>query len=518
MRFFFRIKSLLLALLSGVCLALGFPTWDGRLPANHLLAWVAFIPLFFALENRPPKQRFLLGWLTGLVYFSGTIWWVTISMRQYGGLPVALAFLLMLLLVAYLACYAGGFALCVGSDFLYRPAGLLLPALFWTTFEYLRAHLLTGFPWSALGYSQYRFLPAIQIADFSSVYGVGFVLVLFNTALTRLIKTAASAKKLDRVAMGVALLTPALTFSYGQFRLQQPMAGDASLKVGVVQGNIPQDRKWDDDFKDETLSIYKRLSQSTQSDAPALLIWPESATPLFFQVDPHYQAELLDLTQAGRFNLLFGSPAFDPVDPARLYNSAYFLSPASGILARYDKMHLVPFGEYVPLASLLFFVDKITTGIGDFVPGETPAVVEVAGEKIGTAICFEVIFPELVRKMVDRGATIMTTITNDAWFGTSPAASQHFSMVVFRAVENRVPFARAANTGISGFIDAHGRILEQTPLFVEAALTRTLSPGIRKSFYTTHGDLFPVGCVTIVTLLLVRSTASRRLWGSGENG
>ncbi len=481
-----------------------FPPWNDILPDNHLLAWIAFIPLFFATENLPPRQRFLLGWLTGLVYFSGTIWWVTISMRQYGGLPVVLAFLLMLLLVAYLACYVGGFALCVGSDFLYRPAGFLLPALFWTTFEYLRAHLLTGFPWSALGYSQYRFLPAIQIADFSSVYGVGFVIVLFNTALARLIKTAVSTRRPDPAAIRVALVTVALTFGYGQFRLQQPMGGASPLKVGVVQGNIAQDRKWDDDFKDETLDIYKRLSQSTRPASPQLLVWPESATPLFFQVDPHYQAELLDLTQEGQFDLLFGSPAFDPVDSSRLYNSAYFLSPTAGILARYDKMHLVPFGEYVPLSSLLFFVDKITMGIGDFAPGDSPSVVEVAGEKIGTAICFEVIFPELVRKAVDQGATIMTTITNDAWFGDSPAASQHFSMVVFRAVENRVPFARAANTGISGFIDAHGRILEQTPLFVEAAITRTLSPGIRKSFYTTYGDLFPIACLVIGLLLMAR--------------
>jgi apolipoprotein N-acyltransferase len=498
-------KRFLLALLSGVGLVGSFPPWDDFLPGNHLLAWIAFIPLFFAMGNRPPKERFLLGWLTGLVYFSGTIWWVTISMRQYGGLPVSLAFLLMLLLVAYLACYAGGFALCIGPDFLYRPAGFLLPALFWTTFEYLRAHLLTGFPWSALGYSQYRFLSAIQIADFSSVYGVGFVIVLFNTALTRLIQTAVSARKLDRIGIGVVFSVFALTFGYGQFRLQQPMGGTSSLKVGVVQGNIPQDRKWDDDFKDETIHIYKRLSESTRPESPALLVWPESATPFFFQVDPHYQAELLDLTQAGRFTLLFGSPAFDPSDSARLYNSAYFLSPTSGILARYDKMHLVPFGEYVPLSSLLFFVDKITMGIGDFAPGNRTAVVEVAGEKIGTAICFEVIFPELVRKVVDQGATIMTTITNDAWFGRSPAASQHFSMVVFRAVENRVPFARAANTGISGFIDAHGRIVEQTPLFVEAALTRALSPGIRKSFYTTYGDLFPIACLIVGLFLMVRS-------------
>lgn len=485
--------SYLSAVASGLLLAASFPRWDW-----NLLAWVALVPLLLVLNGQPTRRRFLLGWLAGLVFFSGTLWWVTISMRQYGGLSAVPAFAFLLLLSAYLALYVGLFAVGIGATVASSSlVATLAPATLWTALEYARAHLLTGFPWASLGYSQYRNLPIIQIADVASIYGVGFLIVLVNTAAAALFSSWGQERRVNWKPLGIAVCAVVAALGYGQMRLNQTM-GDGAVQVAVVQGNIAQDKKWDEDFRDETLDRYLRLSRSTMRAKPALVVWPESATPVFFQTDLAYQTALFDLVETGQFDLLFGSPAFDPERsdrPATLYNSAFLLSPTQEKIDRYDKRHLVPFGEYVPLGPLLFFVNKMAEGIGDFTPGRVPTVMKAAGTSVGVVICFEAIFPEEVRQFVDQGAALMTTITNDAWFGDSAAADQHFSMVVFRAIENRVPFARAANTGISGFIDAHGNIQSRTALFVEAAAVASLSPGTRRTFYTAHGDLFAIGCV-----------------------
>ncbi len=481
------------AIASGLLLAASFPRWD-----FNLLAWVALVPLLLVLNGQPTRRRFFLGWLTGLAFFSCTLWWVTVSMRLYGGLPAVAAFAFLLLLAAYLALYIGLFAVGVGPTVVSSsPIGILAPALLWTALEYARAHLLTGFPWASLAYSQYRNLPIIQIADVASIYGVGFLIVLVNTAAASLLCDRWRGQRVNWKPLGIAACAVVATLGYGHIRLTQTM-GDGAISVAVVQGNIAQDKKWDEDFRDETLDRYLRLSRSVMPARPALVVWPESATPVFFQTDPTYQTALFDLVATGQFDLLFGSPAFDQeksAGPATLYNSAFLLSSTRSDIDRYDKRHLVPFGEYIPLGPLLFFVNKMAEGIGDFASGQTPTVLKAAGTQIGVVICFEVIFPEEVREFAHRGASLMTTLTNDAWFGDSAAAEQHFSMVVFRAIENRVPFARAANTGISGFIDAHGNIQSRTALFVEAAAVASLSPGTRRTFYTTHGDRFALACV-----------------------
>jgi len=190
-------------------------------------------------------------------------------------------------------------------------------------------------------------------------------------------------------------------------------------------------------------------------------------------------------------------------DADRLSNSAVLLSPDGAIISTYDKIHLVPYGEYVPLRSLFPFIEKITVGIGDFLPGEDPVVMKTPFAKIGTLICYEIIFPGLVRKFVDRDANVLVTITNDAWFGRTSAPYQHFYMAVFRAVENRVPVVRAANTGISGFIDSRGRIIRKSDIFVEATLTENVAIGNKKSFYTKHGDMFAYVCIACSLLMLI---------------
>ncbi len=497
-----------LSLLSGVLLFLSFPRFG-----FFLLAWVALVPLLFAIQHQSASRSFLLGWLTGLIYFGGTVSWVTISMHHYGKLPWAISYALMIVLVSYLASFIGLFATSLRWT-MQRVDSLSVAPFLWVTLELARGHLLTGFPWVSLGYSQYRFLPFIQIADITSIYGVSFALMLANVALYQLIRQLIQTGLKKQIAWRyplVAVLILLSIFIYGFIRLSQPMKGGKTLDVAVIQGNIPQDRKWDKAFQDETVQIYKRLSLDIfKKSRPDLVVWPESATPFFFQTERQYQDEMIGLAKGGSSHLLFGSPAFEATEAGQvsLLNSAYLISPTTQAISRYDKIHLVPFGEYVPLKFLLFFLSKIVEGVGDFIPGQDATVMEAAGLKIGTVICFEVIFPDLVRRFVKGGAVVMTTITNDAWFGDSAAPDQHFSMVVFRAIENRTPFARAANTGISGFIDSRGRIIKKTPLFVEAALAERLNARSEETFYTAYGDLFAIACV-IITFALMMSAKRR---------
>jgi len=514
-------KDRALAVLSGTLLVLSFPKYD-----LSLLAWLALVPYFLAIQDRKASEAFWLGWMAGGIYFLGTVNWVTITMERYGKLPAVISSLLMLLLVAYLGLYVGLFGFLLkylaprsakAQDAFPLTLVILAPSL-WVTLEFLRGHLLTGFPWVLLGYSQYRILPIIQIADVTSVYGVSFLIVMVNAVLYLIIRRfwAGSMEAKTTTALsfsiGISFLLVLLSLGYGYWRTRGLSSNNGpTIKVAAVQGNIPQDVKWDERYRKATIETYQRLTLKVLSDHPDLVVWPESAVPFLVETDPTGRQEITSFVKGRDFYLLFGSPAVKLLNrQPRLQNSAYLLSDQGRIQGRYDKIHLVPFGEYVPLSSLLFFVNKLVEGIGDFTPGEDYTVMDLPKGKVGTVICFEVIFPELVREFVRNGAQLMTTITNDSWFGRSSAAYQHFSMVVFRAVENRVAFARAANTGISGFIEPTGRIIQQSPLFVEAALVSELPLPQTASLtlYTRWGDFFAYVCgiITLVFWLQRRKT------------
>lgn len=487
--------------MSGVLLAVSFP-----LPGLSILAWCALVPLLVAIGQQSARNAFRLGFCTGFVSFVGILYWLNIVMTTYGKLPLPVSVVLTLILSAYLALfiaipsYLGRRAEDAGI-----PLAVSLP-LFWVAGELLRSFLLTGFPWASLGYTQYRTLPLIQIADLTGVYGLSFLIVLGNVALLRLALwiRARNGVPFPYRETVVLLLLLALTVGYGFFRLNQPDGGKR-LRVALAQGNIPQDVKWDPAFQETTVATYERLSRKAGTGSIDLLVWPESALPFFYQTEEQYAARVQRLARELQASLVVGSPAFRKEgDALRYLNSAFLLGPTGETLGRGDKFHLVPFGEYVPLARLLPFVHKLVVGIGDFSPGEAITPLAAPFGKLGVLVCYEGIFPEISREFARKGAQLLVIVTNDAWYGRSSAPYQHFSMAVFRAVENRVPLVRAANTGITALIDSRGHVRGMTGLFSEALLTGEVRLGNGDTIYSRFGDFFAWLCLLGGALAVVR--------------
>lgn len=512
------VRLILLAATTGILLPYCFPKYD-----LGLLAWVALIPLHIALAGLSRRrQAFWLGWLAGIICSTGIMSWVVTAMHTYGKVPLVFSYGIMLLLTAYLGLYVGIYSAGVVWFRMLMPRyGLFAAPCLWVTLELLRTYVLSGLPWSLLGYSQYRQLDVIQIADHLGVYGVSFLIVLTNVALAELylwlmpLFRGFRPARLPWELVTTAAMLMGLSWAYSTSLIaSEGMEGSkATLQVGVVQPNIDQAIKWDQAFREETLRRYDRLTESFGYGLD-LIVWPEAATPFIYEREPVYQLELVALANRASAPLLFGSPAvrFDADRKPFLLNSAYLLSPDGQLLGRYDKQHLVPFGEYIPLkSSLLFFLEKMVEGIGDFQAGPGPTILsfqlkqsdgaaQARRVKFGIVICYEVIFPDLVRRIAHSGAEFLVTITNDAWFGDSSAPAQHFSMVVFRSVENHLAFARSANTGISGFIDPFGRIIAASPIFTQTALQAEIPVRQTKTFYSRHGDVFAYGCMLISLL------------------
>jgi apolipoprotein N-acyltransferase len=383
----------------------------------------------------------------------------------------------------------------------------------------MRAYFLTGFPWSSLGYSQHNFLSLIQISDITGVYGISFLLVAVNGAIADFFLM--KIKKRDRplysavpTISGLIFLSLILIFCffYGTYKLSQQKNGPI-VKVSVIQGNIEQDKKWEPLYQKEVVDTYKELSLMASKNNPDLIVWPETAVPFYFGKDLFWTSYLLNFQRNLNSYLLFGSVLVKEKkeDNSSLFytNSAVLLDKNGNISYVYDKIHLVPFGEYVPLRNLLFFIEKITYGIGDYTSGQNYVSAVTPFGNFGTLICYEIIFPGLVRKFFVKEGDFIVTITNDAWFGDTPGPYQHFSMAVFRAIENRKPVIRAANTGISGFIDSSGRVISHSNLFEKSILTETIKTDRSKTFYTRYGDLFSYLCFVCVVLIIINGKKRR---------
>ncbi|MDI6801213.1 MAG: apolipoprotein N-acyltransferase [Thermodesulfovibrionales bacterium] len=492
------------ATISGLLLFFSFPEMD-----IFPLAWIALIPLLIFLYDKDTKTSFKAGFFFGCVYFFSTTYWIYHSINKYGSIPFIPSLFLVLLLSLYLSLYPALFS-SLYSSILKRstlPAMFVAPVL-WTTLEFVRSYALTGFPWSSLGYSQYKFLPFIQGADITGIYGISFILVAVNGAFADMFLLSRRKEKrplfpLIPTVSGFVILFILLiaTFSYGFYRLNEIREG-THIKAAVVQGNIEQDKKWVPSYQDEVVKIYKELSISASLQKPNIIVWPETAVPFYFGADNARSNEVISFQRGLNSYLLFGSVLFK--EGNLFTNSAVFLNKDGNISYLHDKIHLVPFGEYVPLKGILFFVDKLVVGVGDYVPGKDYIRAVTPFGSFGTLICYEIIFPGLVRKFYTRGGDFIVTITNDAWFGKTHGPYQHFSMSVFRAVENRKPVIRAANTGISGFIDSNGRIMGRTNLFERTFLVKEVKTDKTLSFYTKFGDIFSYFCIVTAILLSIK--------------
>ena len=494
-------KDLLLSFLSGVLLILSFPNFD-----LEFLAWFALVPLLYSIDGKTAYQSFKLGFLTGLVSFLGILYWIVVAVHTYGNIPLIPSVLILVLLVAYLSLFIGAFTFLTRLIQIRSGVQTFLFAPFlWVALEYLRSFLLTGFPWANLGYSQYLNLPFIQMADVTGAYGPSFVILFVNATLFSILRQwPKRVFPLKEVIATIILVLGFLIYGYVKMGIvDRQMSQNPPLKIGLVQGDIDQSIKWDKAFQLQTLEIYERLSLRVTGDKPDLIIWPETATPFFFQDAKEYQPLVLDIPKKTDAFLLFGSPSYK-IERRKVnhYNSAYLVSPSGEIVGKYDKIHLVPFGEYVPLQDLLFFIGSLGEGIGDFKSGKEIYNFSLPQGKFGVLICFEIIFPDLCRKFVKHGANFLVTITNDAWFGRTSAPYQHFSIAAFRAVENHVFVARAANTGITGIIDPKGKILKEGEIFKQEAMNGTIRLSNRKTFYTLYGDVFAWACSAFSILLL----------------
>ena len=494
-------RDILLSLLSGILLILSFPDFD-----LEFLAWFALVPLFYSIKGKGLYHSFKLGFLTGTISFLGILYWIIVAVHTYGNIPLILSGFILLLLVVYLSLYVGAFTYL--TRLIQKHSGLetiLFAPLLWVALEYLRSFLLTGFPWANLGYSQYLNLPFIQMADITGPYGPSFVILLVNATLFWVLhQWSKRTFPFKEVIITVIILLGSLIYGYLKMgAVGRQMIQNPPLKIGLVQGNIDQSVKWDESFQKETLKIYEKLSFKTAEEKPDLIIWPETATPFFFQNAKEYQPFVLDIPKKTNAFLLFGTPSYKPrkgkVDH---YNSAYLVSPSGELIGKYDKIHLVPFGEYIPMQDLLFFIGSLGEGIGDFKSGKEIYNFSLPQGKFGVLICFEIIFPDLCRRFVKGGANFLVTITNDAWFGRTSAPYQHFSVATFRAVENRVFIARAANTGITGLIDPKGKIVNRGGIFTEEAINGTIRLSKDKTFYTLYGDVFAWGCSVFSVFLL----------------
>ncbi|MBD3425715.1 MAG: apolipoprotein N-acyltransferase [Candidatus Omnitrophica bacterium] len=496
-----HIRNISLAFLAGIAGFAAFPPLD-----ISFAAWFCLLPLLLTVEPGKPRENFFYGYLAGVVFFASLLYWL-VNVSVPG----------MIILVLALSVFYGLFALLAGYIRKYSMSLLILPFI-WVVLEFIRGNLFTGFPWALLGYTQYRNLNLIQIADITGTYGVSFIIVAFNTAVY-----AVSIRSKRRISyMMIALIFMLASTSYGIYRLNN-LHRWGSPRISVVQGNIPQSYKWDPSYADEIMAGYTALTRQAAGDDTSLIIWPETSYPYLFEEGTQEAETIKELASEVKTPILAGMVSRRAEG---YYNTAVLFDGAGRIREKYLKTHLVPFGEYVPFEGALNVVRKyIDKPIGDFEEGDEYTVFPVSSLtaitrpdgtlvrttnffRFGVLICFEDIFPYITRNFVNNGANFMVNMTNDAWFGKTAAPLQHMQASVFRAVENRVPVIRAANTGISCFIDPQGKVTEKVQsagenIFIKGYATSSVNVLYGKSYYTVYGDLFVYFCAFMLAVLFI---------------
>jgi apolipoprotein N-acyltransferase len=496
-------------------LALSFPRYG-----HAVVALVAVVPLLVSLagwRGRPGaypgltfRQGAARGAAAGLVHYLATMYWTGAVVQTYGGLPGPVAGLVALALALYMSAYlALASGLIAASVRRLGGRGLLLAAPLWVAAEFARGHVLGGFPWIPLGGAVVTLVPVAQLASLVGVYGVSFMLVAQGTLVARALTGTAR----DRAVFGgtaAALLV--VVSAWGSWRVADARLTreGTPMTVGLVQANIAQTDKWNPRLAGEIARRYDVLTRRAAAAGAGVILWPESATPHFFNEDPVASEAIRALVRETGVPLLFGTDEIERGSPDRYYNSAMILDPTGAVAAVYRKIQLVPFGEYVPLRGLLFFVQPLVEAVSDFTPGERVTMLPMGEHMASTAICYEVVYPHLMRRAVLEGAELLTTITNDGWYGDSSAPYQHFDLAAMRAIEQGRYLARAANTGISGVVDPYGRAVVKTRVFEETVVTAEVRFLQSRTLYATIGDVVAQASLLGALLTTVWLVAFRR--------
>ena len=462
----------------------------------------------------PLVRAFELGLLTGLVYLAGTLYWITRVMVTYGGLQTSVAVLVNAALVAYLALFPAAFGVIVRRIVIANgPLAIMAAPLVWVTTELGRTYLLTGFPWVLLGYSQATVLPIAQLASVFGVYGVSMVVAAVSAALAAI---ALGPQRRDLRIVAPAAVVFAIVVVVAVWGRQRAARADWTrsgdpVRVGLVQGNVEQGVKYDAAHAASIFQDYLRLTRQALDGRAEFVLWPESSTPFMFEENPIEAEQVRALARRAHVPILLGS---DQIEwqvtgsrrvPARYFNSAFLVEPDGSTGSVYRKIHLVPFGEYVPLKRVLFFAAPLVEAVSDFSAGDKVELLPIGPHQISTAICYEIVYPNLVRRFVRDGSELLTTITNDAWFGTTSAPYQHFEQASMRAIEEGRYLVRSANTGISGIVDPYGRVLERTAVFQQTVLVGPARFLRTSTFYARHGDVLAYAAAIATLALLVAS-------------
>jgi apolipoprotein N-acyltransferase len=521
------LKKFFLAKLSGVREAL--PTWAewGAAGATALLlilafpnfefgflAWIGLVPLLVAVVRRPsPVRALILGWFAGTVFFYATCYWLTYSMIHYGGLSPVLAYLLVLLPTIVVGIFPGLAMMLVAlSVKRWGHAALLLAPVFWTAFELARLGI-TGQLWNALGYSQAFYPSLLGPARTGGVYAIGFLIVVMNAAVALVIIertawTIAPAALLTLLVIGIIFLSRAATTTTGA-----PASAPPFLNIVALQPNVPMTLyKTREDLKqltDRHLTLSRQALQQLDNDLPRLVVWPESPMNFTYAHNKSFQDMVTEFARTNRTSLLFNS--LEPASADGAYNSALLINEQGRLISQYDKIRLMPFGEYVPLPQWLPGASLISGIVGDFTPGQNYTLMPVAGHRAGVFICIESAYPWIARRLTNEGADVLINISNDGYLGPTAVMRQHLANTVLRAVENGRPLVRVTNTGLSALIRPDGRIEDQTnPFQVEVRNWKVSQSLVTDTFYTRHGDVFAYICAVVTAMIFIAALIGRK--------
>lgn len=502
-----------LIVFSSILLILAFPNFE-----LSFLAWAALAPIFFVIKESSPAKAFIFASITGVIFYAGTLYWLA-HVTKLG----------YFVLTIYLSVFFGVFGL--SSSIFFRRfensrlsflLSVILPSI-WVMLEFLRGWLFTGFPWVILGCAQYKNPLIIQIADITGAYGVSFLIVMVNFVLfswlSVLIKKEYKKSLLFESAALFALLAVSVGYGYLSLKKEDVCPG---LKLVVAQGGIEQFKKWDPAYKDYILDTYEALTREAARTGADLIVWPETAIPTFIN-EYDTMDRLITLMKETGIPLFSGAVTYGRNGGEDyFFNSAVLFSIDGVIKQQYDKIHLVPFGEYIPFeSSLPFLRTAIDREIGNYAKGEDFTIFEITKDgmppiRYAALICFEDIFPDMARRFAAKGASFLINITNDAWFGESSEQLQHAQASVFRAVENRVSVVRAANNGFSCYITPKGIIEDfiydksAGSIYEKGAKSFSIVTEKRRSFYTFYGDVFVYICIGFIFLGLFASGRFRR--------